>query len=187
MPCPPRGPWAVCGPPSPGCTSVPRGCSHPGHTNLPPPVIPKPVSSYFPKAPLKSASSALQISGDSEKPAFRPRLRLNCGFCRPTAPGQLVPRVTAAFLSAGGCRRQGHTDLAGGGRSGSRVREGPQSESVPDFTRIGRLPASDSRTRPHRGSVSWWRLPNFMQRQSIPGQEFSLSPRWERQLWCRTK
>ena len=60
-----------------------------------PTVIPKPVSSYFPKAPLKSTFSTFQIGRDREKMhVFLPRLRLNCRFCRCCSwmPGPLRPQ-----------------------------------------------------------------------------------------------
>lgn len=60
-----------------------------------PTVIPKPVSSYFPKAPLKSTFSTFQIGRDREKMhVFLPRLRLNCCFCRHRSwtPGPLRPQ-----------------------------------------------------------------------------------------------
>lgn len=60
-----------------------------------PTVIPKPVSSYFPKAPLKSTFSTFQIGRDREKMhVFLPRLRLNCCFCRCRSwmPGPLRPQ-----------------------------------------------------------------------------------------------
>ena len=60
-----------------------------------PTVIPKPVSSYFPKAPLKSTFSTFQIGRDREKMhVFLPRLRLNCCFCRrhPWTPDPLRPQ-----------------------------------------------------------------------------------------------
>lgn len=80
-------------------------------------VIPKPVSSYFPKAPLKSTFSTFQIGRDREKMhVFLPRLRLNCCFCRrrPWTPGPLRPQDSRGADWGAGSPHPGQEEEPGG-------------------------------------------------------------------------
>lgn len=82
-----------------------------------------PLSSYsktcfllFPKGPLEiNFLHSPNRQRQREMHVFLPRLRLNCGFCRHTAPGHLVLHACCISISVGAAEGRGHTALGSAG------------------------------------------------------------------------